>query len=223
MNNIAIIIQGSSTNVTDQKKAWEGYLGNCIFSTWVGEEYYYEEVDTVLFNEKPQDPGPMNFNYQMESTLAGLRYAQEKGYGRALKIRSDLVPTNAEVFLKLIDNSHFNFLCWHHHRVYPNCPGYLIDYLMSGNTQAMIDLWTIDSVFCTVPEVILTWNYITKYSDTEVNYFLEELDTTNTLHWIKRDISLHSYKKNDVYDKYDKYSFSQDHSNLHTNYLQFLK
>ena len=169
------------------------------------------------------NPGPMNFNYQMESTLVGLRYAQEKGYSRALKIRSDIVPTNAEGFLKLIDNSDFNFLCWHHHQVYPGCPGYLVDYLMSGTVQAMINLWKVDSVFCTVPEVLLTWSYISKHLDVQINYFLEELEQSNTLYWLKRDTNLLSYKKNDIYDKYGKYSFSQDYSNLHTTYLQFLK
>lgn len=223
MNKLGILIQGGSTNVVEQKINWGDSKKDILFSTWVGQELNYENDDNVIFNELPSDNGPANFNLQIITTLNGLKELKKQGYTHALKLRSDLIPTNYTEFLKLIDNDEFNFLCWHEHIVYDNCPGYLVDYLMSGPIDKMIELWTIENLFCTVPEVMLTWSYISKVSNTNINYFLNQLNDENNLLWIKNNLYLSTYQKNERYDKYKKYDFSLSKENLKNNYLNFLK
>lgn len=222
VDNIAIIIQGPSKNVIEQKKAWEGYLEHCFFSTWVGEESKYSEEDNVVYSDPPEQSGPMNFNYQMKSTLRGLEFVKSRGYIRALKIRSDLVPTNYKNFLRCIDNQDLNFLCWHYHEVYYEFSGYLVDYLMSGRVDTLIDLWKVDTVFNTAPEILLTWNYINRCSESKVQFFLDHLNVIdNDLWWIKPNINLSSYQKNETYDRYDKYPFDTKMDYLKNNYINF--
>lgn len=223
MRDIAIVIQGPSDYVVQQKRAWKGYGNHCIFSTWVGEQNKYKSSDNVVFNEIPVDSGCANINYQIGSTLQGLKLAKELGYDRALKLRSDLIPTNYKNFLDTIDNDNYNFLCWHHHMVYHNCPGYLVDYLMSGNVDMLIKLWDINELFCAVPQIMLTWNYIKNCSDVQIVYFLNSLSQVNDLFWIKRGIYLSSYQKNKIYDKYDRFTFGQNLQHLSQTYLSFLE
>jgi hypothetical protein len=216
---IAIVIQGASTNVVEQKNAWRNYLNDVIFSTWIGEEYKYDFSDKVVFNIFPQDPGPMNFNFQVKSTLNGLIKAKELGYTHALKIRGDLIPTDDVKFMSVLDSSKINFLCWHAHNVYPNCPGYLIDYLMSGQIDELINLWSIEDNFCVVPEVILTKSFIDNFSMSDLNFFLKDLDDNNNLFWIKRNILLSQYKIT-ISDPYNKYSFTDDMQYLTKDYIK---
>ena len=222
MNKLGILIQGSSSNVEEQKSKWGDKLNDLLFSTWVGEEIKYKNTDKVIFNDYPADFGSANFNLQIITTINGLTEMKKLGYTHVLKLRSDLVPTNYQDFLKLIDNDNLNFLCWHEHIVYDNCPGYLVDYLMSGPIDDMINLWSINDNFCVVPEIILTWSYISKLSNLPINYFLDSLNTNNDLLWIKNNIHLSSYQSNNIYDKYKKYDFSLNKENLKSDYLKFL-
>lgn len=218
-DKILIVIQGASTHVQEQKKAWNGF--NILFSTWKGEENKYRPDDNVIFNNEPINPGPCNFEYQIKSTLHGLIKEKTK-YPYALKIRSDLVPTNAEKFIKCLDADKFNFLCWHEHEVFPNCKGYLVDYLCAGLTEEMIKLWSINVLFCKTPEIMLTWSYIEKFYPRDVFYFLDLLSSDNDLLWIKNNLLLSSYKASRTYDKYKIFTFSNNKDSLNKNYLNFL-
>lgn len=202
MDRIFILIQGPSNYVEKIKECWKGF--NLIFSTWEGSENMYKSDDLVIFSKPPIISGPCNLNYQKISTLNGLLKAKELGCSHVLKIRSDLIPTNASKFLSILDFESLNFLCWADHKVYKNCGGYLVDYLMFGPVDEMIKLWTFEeNFFCNVPEVIITSNYINKCS-IPVTYFLKKINKDNDIFWIKRNIYLSSY----------------DHSySLSTNYL----
>ena len=68
-------------------------------------------------------------------------------FKKCLKLRSDIAPTNAHEFIKLLNNDNLNFLCWHCHEVYPKCPGYLVDYLMSGDIDDLIELFDIQDKY----------------------------------------------------------------------------
>jgi len=223
MNDFVIIVQGSNIYVEQIKKALTDL--NVIFSTWVGEEEKYCKNDNVIFNEIPNYSGPANLNYQKVSTLSGLKKAKELGYNRALKLRGDIIPTNINELIKLFNNNSLNFLCWHCHEVYPNCPGYLIDYLMSGKIDDLIELWDIEDMsWCTVPEIHLTQQYISKLIDrVDIQYFLPELNSNNDLFWIKRGFNLSSYQANTIYDKYKKYDFDLNKEHLVSDYIKFLK
>lgn len=220
MSKIAIVVQGASTNVEEQKTAWRMVSGDLIFSTWVGEESKYTEMDKVVYSEPPAEPGPANFNYQMKSTVEGLKKAKELGYTHALKIRGDLIPTAAEDFLNLfkLKNSIY-FLCWHAHRAYPNCPGYLVDYLTFGTVDDLLNLWSIDNVFYTVPEILLTQSFIDKFEPSKLEYFLDELNPDNNLYWIKRNVYLDTCKILFA-DPYDKHTFNETKDPLKGDYIK---
>lgn len=195
MNDIAIVIQGPSDYVIKQKQAWEDFREHCIFSTWKGSQTKYESSDNVVFNALPTFSGAGNLNYQMHTTLQGLKVAKSMGYNRALKIRSDLVPNNAKKFLEVINNQKLNFLCWHAHKVHPKFSGYLVDYLMSGDIDQLIRLWDIKVSLCNVAQIMLTYNCI-KYCDySNITYFLTSLTDNNNLFWLKKGITLKSYQE----------------------------
>jgi hypothetical protein len=223
MFKLGIVIQGGSTNVKEQKECWSEFKKDIIFSTWVGSESQYDLKDNVIYNEYPNDFGSANFNLQIVSTINGLLKLKELGYTHVLKIRSDLTPTNSKSFLKLIENNDLNFLCWHDHMVYEDCPGYLVDYFMSGPIDDMINLWTFENIVSVVPEVNLTWNYISKISNININYVLSDLNDENNMYWIKNNRYLSTYQKNEIYDKFKKYDFSLNKHFLEKNYLNFLK
>ena len=220
MSKTLILVQGKADYIPINTLAWRGY--DVLFSTWDGEQSKFTGHESVIYNTQSSVAGPANLNYQQVSTYNGLLYALDNGYTHVLKIRSDVYPTNANSFMNTLDYSTLNFLCWHEHEVYPSCPGYLVDYLMFGETNEMLKLWDIKDNFCNVPEVILTWNYITNCT-TNVSYFLDSLSVDNDLIWIKNNLRLSSYQKSDRYDKYKKYDFSNSKDFLTTNYLNFLK
>jgi hypothetical protein len=223
MKDFVIIVQGSSLYVERLKQSLYGF--NVIYSTWIGEENKFSEADIVIFNDLPNFYGPANLNLQKITTMSGLRKAKEMGYKKALKLRSDIIPTNMNKFVDCLDNDAINFLCWHLHEVYPGCPGYLVDYLMSGSVDDLLELWNIqDMSWCSVPEVFLTQQYILKLiHTTKIEYFLPFLDETNDLHWLKNNIKLSSYKENYIYDRYRKYDFGLNKEFLINEYTKFLK
>lgn len=221
-SDIAIVIQGPSDNVKEQKISWGNFKDNIIFSTWVGYEDLYNNDDIVIFNEYPKINGPMNINYQIKSTLEGLKKAKELGYKRALKIRSDMIPTNSYDFLKILKPNFINFLCWHNHEVYQNCPGYLVDYLMEGEIDDMITLWSINEIFGVVPEIIITSNLINNFDSDKLNFFIDDINEKNNLYWIKRNIYLDTYKI-DIEDTHKKYSFSKTKDYINKDYLSLIK
>jgi hypothetical protein len=188
---IAIIIQGPSLYVNEIKNAWYGFDNNIIFSTWKGDENKYNENDIVIFNDIPTISGPKNFNYQKISTYNGLLKAKELGYTHVLKIRSDYLPTNANEFIKLLDFNKLNFLMWDYTTYlwtkYPTFNGYFDDHFSFGKVDDMITLWDIPFNFCDSPETMLTWNYINKLKDVDVNYILPHLNENNDLYYIKFD------------------------------------
>jgi len=215
MKKIAILVQGPSDNVTEVKKAFNN-SPDLIFSTWKGYEDKYNLTDTVVYSDDPTVQGHRSLILQQTTTYNGLLKAKELNYTHVLKIRSDLIPTNYNNFLSIIDNDKLNFLSWHYHEVYPNCPGYFVDYLMSGPIDEMLLLWNIKEFnWCIVSEVFLTWQYITQLkTKIDINFFLNDLTAENNLYWIKKNIHLISYKQTLV-DPYKKYTFGH----LTENYL----
>lgn len=211
--DFAVIIQGESRYVELLKSAFKGY--NVIFSTWQGEESKYSNDDRVIYNLIPNNRGPYNLNLQKISTINGLLLAKKLGFKKVLKIRSDLIPKNTLEFLNLLNNNYLNFLCWHGHEVYPNCPGYLVDFLMSGSIDDLLNIWDIEDIaWCTVPEIFLTSSVVNKYKDTNnINYILNDIKESNDLFWIKNNKNISSFNKR------SEYSMTKEH--LKPDYLKF--
>jgi hypothetical protein len=194
--NFIILVTGKSTNVAEIKKAFFGY--NLIFSCWKGDGQQYQEDDIVVFNDAPIQSGPYNFYYQKTCSLNGLIFCKNKGYNYVLKIRNDLVPTNINEFIKLIDFDKFNFIGKHIGS--PQSGPYFIDYFMSGKVDDLIKLWEIEDVRTSdFVEQILTRRFYSCFSDSSVNFILNNLNNQNDLYWIKNNLNISEYKKADCY------------------------
>jgi len=220
MKDLLIVIQGSSDFVPLCKKWYKN--NQILFSTWKGQESKYESGDLVIFNDPPNDAGPANFWMQQKSTIEGLKKAKDLGYKRVLKIRSDMFPNYVDKFLSTFKEDKLNLFCWHAHEVYPKCSGYFIDYFMCGNVDDLISLWSINNAFCAVPEIMITWQYISMLRHIPIHYIFNEIDSQNDIYWVKRNIFLSSYKDKKI-DPYNLFTFIIDSASLNESYLNFLR
>lgn len=166
-DNLCIVIQGPINNVYLKKIKRKYKKSNIplIFSTWRGEESKFKKKDIALFNKLVEVTGVQNIMLQQHSTYKGLLEAKKMGYKYAIKIRSDMVFTDLEKFLKLdIDYNKLNFLYFlnyvredHGSKHYK----YLCDYIQISSVDNLIDLWNFkNDVNCTFAEELLTNNYL---------------------------------------------------------------
>jgi hypothetical protein len=184
LHEILIVIQGPiRVSPHTMETAWAGF--NIMWSTWVGENITTD--NPVLHTHPPVERGPLNLGLQVASTLAGLRYAQEKGYGYALKWRSDMIPTDAGALLDLFNPSAMNVLYW--------CTadgGYYTDYFTFGSVEQQLDVWNIENAnHYKFPEQALT-ERLSKYPIRCIGDFLTN---DNDILWYKYNIKLHTYKE----------------------------
>lgn len=132
-----IIVQGTTygDSINQIKACWNGW--DVVYSTWKGYEGYYTESDNVIFSDLPTIKGTYNMNYQKWSTIAGLLWAEERGYDRAIKMRSDMWVKNPKAFFDKFTDG-YNTLFWVEHR-----GGYFSDYLMEDSVDNMLTLWDV--------------------------------------------------------------------------------
>lgn len=138
-NKLCVVIQGPATYWSLLKEVWVEHLESVIFSTWAGQESYFESSDRVVFSTPPSHPGVANLNYQVKSTLTGIKRAQDLGYERVLKIRSDMVPTHVDAFLSMFEPPYVWALA-----SVPHEDTYFTDYFMCGDIRDMMNIWDID-------------------------------------------------------------------------------
>jgi hypothetical protein len=191
MDKFCVVVQGPSSHVDRIKYAFSGVP--IIFSTWVGSEHNYKENDIVVYNQYPTEAGVGNTNYQKVTTLAGLEKARELGYTRALKIRSDMVPSNISDFLNLIDKEKITLFSWH---FVPDTRvrAYVVDYLMAGSVEDLIKMWSFDLRQFEIPEAMLTNSIIKHFEGQQINYLIHKLSHDNEIMWIKYNTHLSDYK-----------------------------
>lgn len=115
--NIAIVLQGpllKDENFTlETVKLYKKIFKNAIIivSTWSDSEpALVEQIRSagaeVLLNEKPSFGGYANINYQIVSSLAGVKKAREKGAEYVLKTRCDqrfYAPNSLEFLCNIIE------------------------------------------------------------------------------------------------------------------------
>jgi hypothetical protein len=191
MDKFCVVVQGPSNHVDRIKLSFSGVP--IIFSTWVGSEGHYKSDDIVVYNEHPSESGVGNTNYQKVTTLNGLRKAKELGYTRALKIRSDMIPTNLTEFINLLDTERLTLFSWH---FVPgtNVKAYVVDYLMAGCIDDLIKMWSFDLKYTNIPETMLTSSIIKNFENREINYLVNRLTDENSIYWIKYNTYLSDYK-----------------------------
>lgn len=190
------------------KKALDGYE-NVIWSGWKNDASILALEKHVVINEPPTEPGPGNLNYQLISTLGGLRYAKSIGAKNVLKIRSDMVPLNLHKFLNVLKEDRLNFLCCHENDNRP----YLIDYVFAGSIDTFLDTLsdclenkTFDIMYGNeFAEARITSSILKKINHTELKniyFFLFDLSSDIDIYWLKKQIYLTSYKIEACYTKH---------------------
>ena len=129
-----VVVQGSTYDQPRMRDAWANI--DVIYSTWKGEEKYYDTTDNVIFNDIPEDCGVKNINLQRKSSLSGILLAEELGYDFVLKWRSDYIPNDPIKVRDIFNSKCLNFIAWSTHN-----NGYFIDYWFGGPTKLMKDIW----------------------------------------------------------------------------------
>ena len=179
--NRCIVIQGptSPTHKESIKEAWIGFP--IIWSCWEGEENYYTKYDTVIFNSKSDiNPNGHTLEFQRKTTLNGLLKAKELGYERVFKWRSDMEPTNATEFIKLLDNDKLNIHSFHNHH-----EGYILDFFMEGDIDDVIKLFTFKEAGYSYPEQALTEQLVANRLHTKSHCIKDYLTKENDVIWHK--------------------------------------
>lgn len=196
-DSLCMIIQGP-TNSKYLKKVQKKYKKSnipLIFSTWKGEESKFKKKDLVLFNEVAEATGVQNIMLQQLSTYNGLLEAKKLGYKYAIKIRSDMVFTNIEKFLKLdIDYNKLNFLYFINHlREDHNFKHYkyLCDYIQISSIDNLLNLWNFkNDINCTFAEELLTNNFLNSNNIDNISFFGSMLSEECDIFWFKNNLYL---------------------------------
>lgn len=190
LSDTIVISQGPLLYSAQVENAWKGTLP-IIHSTWRGENSP-QSLRNMLYSSRPT-PGAQNVWLQAKSTLEGLKLAKENGYKKALKIRSDLVPTNAAKFIELLEGD-LCFLFWHNWR-----SGYFLDYAMWGNVDTLMDIWSFDEEPL-YPEAGITKKiFDLRLDKCEIKFIGPHLDKNNDLHWLKNNVFISDYSQDSLY------------------------
>ncbi len=204
--NQYIIVQGPTKYYKELIESYQ-HQKNIIISTLDNEpleninelkKYFKLIVYPFQFN-----PGTGNLNCQTITTTNGLLSANTLGATHALKIRSDMIISDVQKFMKILEEKpRISFLAWH-------IDGYLIDYLNYGSINDMIDWWNVIEVninyaernlinhFSMIKkEQLFTISNIKKH----VDFFMEDLHKANIhIHWLKNNIMVSEYHKHECY------------------------
>ena len=203
-----LIIQGPMQNYRTVKKFLNGYE-NVIWSGWKSDATVLSSEKHVVINDPPTTAGPGNLNYQLISTLGGLKYAKNLGIKNVLKIRSDMALLDLQKFLTILKEDQLNFLCCHENENRP----YLLDYVFAGSVDVFLDVFndcfeneTFDMMYGNQFAEARITSSILKKTDREqlknINFFLFDLNSDIDIYWLKKQIYLTSYKIEACYNKH---------------------
>lgn len=96
MKNVTILLQGKVLQETIDFFVENYPTTNVVISTWIGSELNFSNLPqtyNVVLSKLPEDGGHQNMNYQILSTINGLRFV-ETDY--VIKIRGDEYYSNIE-------------------------------------------------------------------------------------------------------------------------------
>ena len=153
-SDIGILIQGPVNNIGNQlgktvelyREMWPG--AHVIVSTWKSSDPgIVKNLKTlgaeVVLSDEPDMPGPSNANYQVTSTLAGIKKLQDLGASNCLKTRVDQVLHNSRSLnlLRTLSNDYEDRL------ITTDFNSFLFrlfsanDQLMFGKTSLLEEFW----------------------------------------------------------------------------------
>jgi hypothetical protein len=186
-----IVIQGPLTFYKEIVECYK-HIPNIVISTWDDEDikhinYIKNNNIPIVLSAKPNNPGYLNINMQTVSTMAGIHYLEQIKVTEILKVRTDIITTNIDKLLSILNNKSLAFLGICKPNVRPL--EYYIEYNHSsfdfpinlmeyGNLENIKNLFnfTIENYTPIPPESLLSYNYF-KSNDLEFkldyDYFIK--------------------------------------------------
>jgi len=209
-----IVIQGP-TNYCKEVVSIYKDIPNVVWSTWEDEpleniEFIKQYIDVILC-QKPSFPGYLNINMQTVSTMAGIKHLREKGVTEILKTRGDIIITNLNVFLEILQGKEMAFLAiakegvrtdLYYELIYPHYShDYPVDLVIYGSAKNIEFAFnfTIDEFSPIPPESLIAFSFLINNNiDFKLNYqhfinnnvyfFLNDCIQNNIkLKWIKHN------------------------------------
>jgi len=198
LNKSAVVIQGPVKGnlynlVTNYTKAH-----HIIFTT----DHDCDNIINIYQCRDVVDGGVGNINRQANTTLCGLALAKLMGYEFSLKIRTDFSIPKIEEFIHMLEEMYTGkiiFYTWH-------VDGYMVDYLMYGKTDDLIDFWTIDEHNGEFAERILLNNYNKKHGTNIVSFE----DSKEYF-----DYCINKLPENNIDFYWQKYNLTNEHYEYH--------
>ena len=197
--NPCIVIQGPTSRGLD--KILHRYdKKNTIISTWDHEKVPdgYLSVQTKM-PEGISKGISQNLNLQALSTLKGCLLAKELGFDYVLKIREDIEIENPSQLLSLLDIDQY---CFYSYISAPSTHQYLVDYIVGGEVNHMIDLWSIDEVNTNIcAEEQLTLRLVNLLPKKEIQFLISLLVDNNIgCYWHKLKYDLRNNHNDPMYN-----------------------
>jgi len=209
LNDVAIILQGPILYSEEIVDCYKKVRNNIIISTnYIDENQEKILLDNSFFITRaktPKIPGKYNFNNQVATTHCGVISAKAKKFKYCLKIRSDIMINNVDLFIEKIEKDKTYFSAIHTH----DSNTYLCEHMIFSDTVFMEKLWDIpESNANKPPEVQLTKRFLDlKNSGDDVKFLFPIIyDNEIEVNWIK-------YNKNLKDFQYDE-KFSYDTKKL---------
>jgi hypothetical protein len=209
-----IVIQGP-TNYYKKIVPLYKETPNVVWSTWEDEPIeninFIKQYLPVILTPKPNFSGCLNINLQTISTIAGVKYLQEKGITEILKTRGDIIITNLNIFLNLLKGKEIAFLAiakegartdLYYELIYPHYShDYPVDLVLYGSSENVSNAFdfTIEEYIPIPPEALIAYNFLNNkniefkltyqhFIDNNVYFFLNDCVKNNIeLKWIKHN------------------------------------
>lgn len=167
-SEFAIVIQGPINKKSFKivKRAIKVYKltmngAQIIVSTWYSiDDSLLNKVrkiaDEVVLSHEPEIPGRSNVNYQIISTVNGIKMAKKRGAKYVLKVRSNAICVAINLFKKYVevteeDNAKSRksvlsrkLLMLDRHNQIGTIPFGICDFMMMGTIEDMLLFWNID-------------------------------------------------------------------------------
>ena len=201
-----IVIQGPTTYYKELIDAYKS-IPNIIISTFNNMPVEsINELSThfpVIVSDSNINPGKGNLNYQCMSSYNGLDYVKNLGTTHALKLRSDLIISDPQKFMNILEKyNKLTFLAWHGE-------GYLVDYLNYGPINDMLNFWNLQICNDKFGELNLLEHYCQSANispityeniKTKISFFMEDLIHSEIrIYWLKYQIYISDYYKYECY------------------------
>jgi len=202
--NPCIVIQGPTSRGLDQI-LYKYDKKNTIISTWdhekVPEGYLSVQTKMPVGIHKGIS---QNLNLQALSTLMGCLLAKDLGFDYVLKIRQDIEIEDPNKLLSLLDIDQYCFCGYasSSSTITGLVHNYLVDYIVGGEVNNMIDLWSINQVNTNIcAEEQLTLRLVNLLPKKEIQFLISLLVDNNIgCYWHRHNFDLRDLKNDPIYN-----------------------